>query len=81
MPNMIGSLTFIIVAFRCSENSTFLALASSICASMKSASARALSTEASIISPARNATGPRSGNTLPVALVYSMRTLPALTIV
>ena len=81
MPKMIGSLTFIIVALRCSENSTPFALASSICASMKAASAAADITEASIISPAFTATAPRSGNTLPVALVYSMRRLPALTIV
>ena len=37
VPNMIGSETFIIVAFRCSENSTPCRFASSICASTKSA--------------------------------------------
>ena len=31
MPNMIGSLTFIIVALRCSENSTPSRLDPSIC--------------------------------------------------
>ena len=40
MPNMIGSLTFIIVALRCSENSTPRAFASAICASTKAASFR-----------------------------------------
>jgi len=78
---MIGSLTFIMVAFRCSENSTPLACASSIWASMKEASADALITAASIISPACSGTGPRSGKLLPVTLVYSMRTLPALIMV
>ena len=38
-PKMIGSDTFIIVALRCSENSTPLALASAICAVRKSTSA------------------------------------------
>ena len=52
MPNMIGSETFIIVAFRCSENSTPCAFASSICASTKRDSACALITAASITSPA-----------------------------
>ena len=81
MPKMIGSLTFIMVALRCSENSTPRAFASSICASMKSASACALMTEASITSPACTCSGPRSGKLLPVTLVYSMRSGPALTIV
>ena len=81
MPNMIGSLTFIMVAFRCSENSTPLALASAICASTKPASACASITAASITSPACTATGPRSGKLLPVTLVYSMRRVPALTMV
>ena len=48
---------------------------------MKSASAPALITAASIISPACSMTGPRSGKLLPVTLVYSIRTGPALTMV
>ncbi len=49
---MIGSETFIIVAFRCSENSTPWAFASSICASTNVASARVSITAASTTSPA-----------------------------
>ncbi len=49
---MIGSETFIMVAFRCTENSTPWAFASAICASRKLRSAVRLITEASMISPA-----------------------------
>ena len=40
-PKMIGSETFIIVAFRCSENSTPCSLASAICSARNASSARA----------------------------------------
>ena len=49
---MIGSETFIMVAFRCSDSSTPFALASSISAAKKSRSARLLMTAASMTSPA-----------------------------
>ena len=49
---MMGSETFIIVAFRCSENSTPCAFASSICASTKRDSDFTFITAASTISPA-----------------------------
>ena len=50
-PKMIGSETFIIVAFRCSENSTPSRLVRSICSARKASSAFALMKVASTTSP------------------------------
>ena len=50
-PKMIGSETFIIVAFRCSENRTPLALASAICSARNASSAARRMTAESTISP------------------------------
>ena len=49
---MTGSETFIMVAFRCTENSTPWARASSTCACRKDFSLAADMTAASMISPA-----------------------------
>ena len=51
-PKMIGSETFIIVAFRCRENRTPCSLASAICSARNASSARAAHHRASTISPA-----------------------------
>ncbi len=77
---MIGSETFIIVAFRCSENSTPCCLASAICACTKLASARLLITAASMISPACTAVFSFSTVTLPSLPTSSILTLPACAI-
>ena len=74
---MIGSETFIMVAFRCTENSTPCFFASAICASMKLASARLLITAASMISPASKAVFGFSTVWLPSLPNHSMLTLPA----
>ena len=55
-PKMIGSETFIIVAFRCSEKRTPCALASAICSARKASSARRRMTAPSKISPASTGT-------------------------
>ena len=52
-PNMIGSHTFIIVALRCTENSTPRSLASAICSARNASSAARRITAASTISPSR----------------------------
>ncbi len=52
---MIGSETFIMVAFRCRDSSTSCCLASAICASKNSRRAFLLITLASITSPAFSA--------------------------
>ena len=49
---MIGSETFIIVAFRCRENSRSCSLASAICSARNASSARARITAPSTTSPA-----------------------------
>ena len=59
-PKMIGSETFIIVALRCTENSTPSALARAICAVRNSRSAATRMTDASTTSPARTGTDSRS---------------------
>src|SRR5690606_37123857 len=69
---MIGSETFIMVAFRCSENSTSCARASSTCAATKAASALRLMVEASTISPALTATFSFSTTVLPSACASSI---------
>ena len=51
-PKMIGSETFIIVAFRCTEKSTPFSLASSTCSARNASSALRRITAASTISPA-----------------------------
>jgi len=71
---MIGSETFIMVAFRCTENSTPWRLASAICASTKPASALRLITAASMISPAFSAILSLSTLRVPSLPVHSMRT-------
>ena len=57
-PKMIGSETFIIVAFMCSENSTPFALASAICSARNVRSAATLITVESMTSPAITAPWP-----------------------
>ena len=66
-PKMIGSETFIIVALRCTENSTSSALARAICAVRNSRSAATASRCASTTSPA--STGTDSLSTVVVAVV------------
>ncbi|MNX56031.1 hypothetical protein D3C86_868130 [compost metagenome] len=51
-PKIIGSETFIIVAFKCTESKTPAALASAIALAAKAFSLLTLKTELSIISPA-----------------------------
>ena len=63
---MIGSETFIIVAFRCTEKSTFSALARAICSARKVRSAATRITVASTTSPAR--TGIESLRTVTAAV-------------
>ena len=66
-PKMIGSETFIIVALRCTENSTPSALARAIWAARNSRSAATRMTEASTTSPASTGTDSRSTVVLPSA--------------
>ncbi|KAG1437083.1 hypothetical protein G6F55_014120 [Rhizopus delemar] len=77
---MTGSETFIIVAFRCTENSTPVARASSSWACRKDFSLAVDSTAASMISPAL--TGGFSFSTVfvPSAAVSSILTSPASAI-
>ncbi len=53
---MIGSETFIIVAFRCTENRTPSCLARATCAARNASSSATCMTEASTTSPARTGT-------------------------
>ena len=69
---MIGSETFIIVAFRCSENRTPCSLASAICSSRKASSARRRMTAPSKISPATTFTS-FSTVTVPSSATCSIR--------
>ena len=73
MPNMTGSETFIMVALRCTEKSTPLALASSICSSMNLRSAFALIFVVSMISPARSGAFFLRTVAFPAASTNSMR--------
>jgi hypothetical protein len=57
-PKMIGSLTFIIVAFRCTEYSTFSALACAIVSARKASSAFAERNVASTTSRGRTLSPP-----------------------
>ncbi len=77
---MIGSETFIMVAFRCSENSTPWARASSIWACRKVLSLAVDSTAASMISPALTGVFSFSTVLVPSAAVSSILTSPASAI-
>lgn len=72
-PKMIGSETFIIVAFRCTEKSTSSSLARATCAARNSRSAATRMTEASTTSPASTGTDSRSTVVLPSSPTSSMR--------
>ena len=72
-PKMIGSGTFIIVAFRCSENSTSSALARAICSVRNASSFGALIVATSTISPAITFTGSRRVVVVPSSATSSMR--------
>jgi hypothetical protein len=76
-PKTIGSETFIIVALRCTENSTPSALARAICAVRNSRSWATRITEASTTSPARTGTDSRSTVVVPSAAASSMRSEPS----
>ena len=73
----MGSLTFIIVALRWSENSSPRSLASAICSARKVRSARRLMKLASITSPASSTTLGLSTATAPSAPWNSIRATPA----
>ncbi len=79
-PKTIGSETFIIVAFRCTENSTPSALALATCAVRNSRSAATRITEASTTSPARTGTDSRSTVVEPSSPTSSMRSAPSSAI-
>ncbi len=76
-PNRIGSETFIMVALRCTENSTPSALARATCAARNSFSAATRITEASTTSPASTGTLSRSTVTAPSSPTSSMRSAPS----
>ncbi len=76
-PKMIGSETFIIVAFRCTENSTPSALARATCAVRNSRSAATRITDASTTSPASTGTDSRSTVVVPSSPASSIRSDPA----
>jgi hypothetical protein len=80
-PKMIGSETFIIVAFRCRENSTPFALASAICSARNASSACRRITAASTISPACTASPSLSTVTAPSVAMCSIRSSPSSAIV
>ena len=73
----MGSAIFIMVAFRCNENSTPSFLAASIWSVKKARNALRLITAASMISPAESCVFAFSTVTLPSAPANSMRTLVA----
>ncbi len=73
-PKTIGSETFIMVAFRCTENSTSSALARSICSARNFASDATRITVASTISPASTGTS-LSTSVSPLSLTSSMRSV------
>ena len=79
-PKMIGSETFIIVALRCTENSTPSALARAICASRNVRSAATRMTVASTTSPASTGTDSRSTVVVPSSPTSSMRSEPSASI-
>ena len=79
-PKMIGSETFIIVAFRCTENSTSSACARAIWAVRNLRRAATRSTVASTTSPASTGTAGLSTVTLPSAATCSTRRVSAASI-
>ena len=79
-PKMIGSETFIIVALRCTENSTPSALARAICSVRNSRSAATRMTVASMTSPASTGTDSRSTVVVPSSPTSSMRSDPSASI-
>ena len=78
-PKMIGSETFIIVAFRCTLNSTPSALARAIWAVRNSRSAATSSRVASTTSPASTGTDSRSTVTAPSAPTSSIRSVSSFS--
>ena len=80
-PKMIGSETFIMVAFMCSENSTPLSFAQSTCFSRKEVKEALHMNEESTTSPDSTATGARSSVAFPDSSVNVMCTWPASVIV
>ena len=72
---MIGSLTFIMVALRCAENSTPSAFASATCAARNASSAFALMNVPSMTSPASTGSSGLSTVTDPSASTSSMRSV------
>jgi hypothetical protein len=79
-PKIIGSETFIIVAFMCSENSTPCFFASATCSPRNESSAFLLMKVPSITSPASNGSS-LSTVTLPSFATCSMRTSVAASTV
>ena len=79
-PKMIGSETFIMVAFRCTENSTPSALARAICAARNSSSAATCMAVASTTSPASTGTDSLSTVVEPSSPTSSIRSDPSLSI-
>ena len=77
---MIGSETFIIVALRCTENSTPSALARAICAARNARSAATRMTLASTTSPASTGTDSRSTVVVPSSPTSSIRSEPSSAI-
>ena len=80
-PKMIGSETFIIVAFRCRENSRPCSLVSAICSCRKASSARARITAPSTTSPSSTPIESFSTVAAPSAATYSIRSSSSLSIV
>ena len=80
-PKMIGSETFIIVAFRCRENSRPCSLVSAICSCRNASSARARITAPSTTSPSWTAIPPLSTVAEPSPATYSIRSSSAWSIV
>ena len=74
-PKMIGSETFIIVALRCTENSTSSALARAICSARNRRSAATFMKVPSTTSPASTGTDSFSTVTVPSAATCSMRSV------
>ena len=74
-PKMIGSETFIIVALRCTENSTSSALARAICSARKRRSAATFMKVPSTTSPASTGIDSLSTVTVPSAATCSMRSV------
>ena len=72
---MIGSETFIIVALRCTENSTSSALARAICSVRKRRSAATFMKVPSTTSPASTGIDSLSTVTVPSAATCSMRSV------